>query len=423
MRIISFLLFLLGVSNITYGQTNYKNGHVVYKNSTSKISGVFKKVEWDYPPTSIYFKGDSDKRFSLIQTLDLNEFGIDNESKYVIRNVALDKSTDDDSKLTLTPDLKLEQAVLTLEVVVEGDKTLYKYENDDFERFFYSTDKVEITQLYYKKYNLIVNENKEIVFKPKENTGYILQLRKDISCNSNDSEEVLPTYNLESLKEYFIKSNQCGLQEAVSYISTYDKALFNLNIIGGINSSQISATSFGYNPDYDFAEYESSLSYLIGVGLEVTAPSKKTSLILEVIYNTPYTAMAQVITIPIPLGTTPTPEPIETSYSYLRSSLGAKYFLFLSNKSSFYVVGNVLADIPIDSRMLVHPEIVKTGFFSSEPRLAEYKSVVANVALGVGLKISKLSIEIKTSPKSNITRNDLESKFSNSLLKLNYSFL
>lgn len=419
MKISVFLILFLGFSFSFYCQTNYKKGHVVYKNTNIKVDGFFKKVEWDYPPSQVFFKSNTAKKFSLLNTSDLNEFGITDESKYIIREVTLDKSTDDNTRLTLTPELNLEKEILTLEVIVEGDKILYKYENKDFERFFYSMDNLNITQLYYKKYNLIVNENNEVVFKPKKNTGYILQLRTDVSCNPNNPNEILPSYDLESLKQFFIESNKCTSSEVVSYSSIDDKATFNLNIIGGASSSQILATSTGYNPEYDFAEYDRKLIYLIGAGLEITVPSKKVSLVIETLYATPYKATAQVILTPIPLGTTPTSEPIEANYSYLRSSLGARYNMFLSNSVSFYLVGNLYADIPINPSILVHPQIEKPR--NSEPNDGKFKSAVGNIALGFGFKLSKLSFEVKTGPSANLTTGDLESKFKNIMAQLNYN--
>ncbi len=415
-------LFLFSIA-FSYSQSNYKKGYIISNETSERTSGYFKKVKWDFSPTAIIFKEEGASKFERIAVDKLKEFRIENESKFVIARVAFDPSNDYEN-LSLRNDLNLQETTVALEILVEGEKTLLKYKTKALERYFYQLPGNKIEPLLYKRYNLVLNELEEIVFREKENTAYILQLKQNISCNPNDPEEQMPTYDQESLKSYFVKSHLCSESEALSFVSTYDKATFQYIVLGGLSRSQLTAISSGYNPDINKAEYGEENGYFFGLGLSVLSPSKKISFQLESAYYSPYSSEAMIIKYPEK--DFENPIPINVDYSFLRITAGANYYLLISNDLSFYITGKGNLDFTINNDILVHPEIIKSArpreSLSEEERTrrGRFRAIPASVSIGFGIRYRRASIEVNTFTDKDLFRADLESGMNQTTFQLSY---
>lgn len=94
-------------------------------------------MDWFNNPDNINVRlnenGDT-KNLSIDQ---IKEFGIYNTSKYVRVKVKMDRSSEIADKISSKRNSIFNEELLFLNVLVEGDATLYLYEDHNLKRFFF----------------------------------------------------------------------------------------------------------------------------------------------------------------------------------------------------------------------------------------------------------------------------------------------
>lgn len=198
MKKLTFLFIL--ITSLSFSQYKYENGYYIDNNDT-KINCLIKNFDWKFNPNSISIKLNEDSETVVLKVEDIKEFSVLNSWKFIREKVMIDETTNNFQTLQRDPNPVFAEKVLLLKVLVEGKSNLYHYENDNYERFFYSING-KIEQLVYKNY---INENKNMV----TNESYKQQLFVNFKCNNDQSKILKLNYRENSLTDYFIETNNC----------------------------------------------------------------------------------------------------------------------------------------------------------------------------------------------------------------------
>ncbi len=174
-----FTLCLILLTSIAFAQATYEKGYYVDK-SGAKIAGYIKIIDFESinDINSLDFKKELNDKNSKLELNNVTEFGVGTELKYQkatfqIDDVNLFKELNDQKELNY------KTSTLFLNVLVEGEASLYAIAGSNGTKYFYKVDKKNnnaITQLTYKKYfaDGIV----------KENTFFRNQLFMDVKCEN-----------------------------------------------------------------------------------------------------------------------------------------------------------------------------------------------------------------------------------------------
>ncbi len=162
-----------------------------------------KNADWRDNPNSFVYRFAENERSTSASIENVQEFGIYNFSKYIRARVEIDRSSGDISKMDYFGNAVFHTEQLFLKVLIEGEASLYMYEDGDLRLFFFQAPRQDIRQLIYKKY--IVDPNtiaSNVEF--REQLGIHLKCdreRADLSKNLN--------YYKSELIKYFITYHRC----------------------------------------------------------------------------------------------------------------------------------------------------------------------------------------------------------------------
>jgi len=139
---------------------------------------------------------------------EVKEYGIDNESKFVRKNVLLDFSNQ--LSTSRMPDLKNKRVFLRVLLEGPGAK-LYVLKDGFNKKFFFSVNDNEIEQLIYKRYNVSPTEI-------GTNTYYKQQLINNLNCEIIDKSKFNKTdYTEKQLLNIFKIYNECSGHQYTAY--------------------------------------------------------------------------------------------------------------------------------------------------------------------------------------------------------------
>src|SRR6218665_2180729 len=166
----------------------------------------------------------------------VKEFGITGQNKFIRAVVNIDRSTKNLQNMTKGKDPVFRQENLFLQVLMEGNASLYLYDDGTVRRFFYKTNSSEIKQLVYKTYFL--NDDTDQIAK---NNYFREQLYLDLKCdNIQQNEYESLSYTKNALIRIFTKYNKCTNSEFVDLEVKEKKDLFNLTLRPRYNNSSLS---------------------------------------------------------------------------------------------------------------------------------------------------------------------------------------
>lgn len=218
-QLLCFFSFL-SLCLIAHSQIIFEAGYFI-DNEGNRIECLIKNKQWRSNPTDFKYK-IGENGTEKIGTIDkVQEFGINNYSRFVRAKVKIDRSTDQTAKLDFDKEPKWSTEIVYLNTIVLGKAYLYKYvEGADLIRYFYQIGDSEIKQLIYKRYIVHAkaaygtpqdisgkgNKYKAI----KENQEYKKQLWEDVRCSSQDMKRIKSLrFNQSNLVKYFKAYNKC----------------------------------------------------------------------------------------------------------------------------------------------------------------------------------------------------------------------
>ncbi|AFL81577.1 hypothetical protein Aeqsu_2115 [Aequorivita sublithincola DSM 14238] len=390
---LSFLFlfcFAVGTAQVNYEAAYYIN------NTGERVSGFIKNKGWKNNPTSIEFKTTTDVEGEELMMNSVSEFGIKNKFKYVRAKVAIDRSSDDSNFLTITKTPKFEEEDLFLKVLMEGDANLYEYTDNNLQRFFYKTETVPLEQLIYKRFRA----SAAVIAK---NDQYKQQLLNNLRCEDINLSMVNNLeYDQSKLVRIFKTYNKCRNAIIADYELTEAKGDFNFNIRPGIRSASFSFKNAIAKKKN--ATFDNEIGFTIGLELEYVMPFErnKWAVILEPTYQ--YYNPAPEIT--------EDKQGVELKYSSVEFPFGLRYYMFLNDKSKFFVNASFVLDFVLDSKLVFE--------MGDDLDITSGSSI----ALGFGYKYNnKYSAEIRYQTERTLLQdyNAYTSKYSSFGLLLGYT--
>lgn len=400
--ILSFVFLI--TFQFSYSQFNYKKGIIVQTNGDT-IQCEIKNKNWTNNPKFLNYKVSGELKKIFIK--DLRRFEVYDVVKYINTRVLIDLSSNNVSQLSRERKLNYEEKNVLLKILFDGTKKLYQYKNNGIEKYFFSTAKEPITQLTFKRYAISrtpTGIGNDFI---KENNDYQNQLRKFISCSSNQTIEP-PSHNRNSLTKFFSKNSNCSNLNSSSNEPNIAKPETSSNtsffIVVGANNSSIAATRNGFVGNQDDIIFDNQLHPLIGIGVKIAGSNNKFSAISELNYNFSFQ-------------TTNSSSDVEAAidFDYAKLLFGGRFHINLSDKAivfigpSFFIYKLISGDIS--------PSQIDMNNIQSLNKGVEY-----NLLGEIGLQFNRFDIGFRQSIPNNIFEPGLTGTFMNNNLYVKYNF-
>lgn len=195
------LLTVLFFTLFSYSQD--KKGYYI-DNAGNRIDGYFKASDFS-DAENLEFRNTPEGNYKHLMSLEIKEYGIGDQLKFVKQKVKIDVSRSSSSRYySKNKEPQLEEKNIFLNVIVEGEATLYSYLLNDESKFFYNVKSKDskIHHLVHKKYE---SGNGTILV----NNAYMQELSYNVKCAGDTKDFSSLSYTENSLKTVFKAYNEC----------------------------------------------------------------------------------------------------------------------------------------------------------------------------------------------------------------------
>ncbi len=232
MRSIITIMMVLFSGSFLFAQVKFEKGYI-FKNNGERLDVYIRNSSGMQREGEILYKLSENGETQNASPLDIKEFGIGENIKYLSKRVKVDNSARRNGKnLDKNEDLSLVERDVFLQVLVEGAASLYFYGGNN-QQFYFSSATDNIEPLIFKEY---LKEGGKIA----ENRSYRKQLFNSLKCRENSSLELQRIgYNFSDLIRFFEDFNECAGAEFQNYFQRDNKINVNLSIRPGINFTSL----------------------------------------------------------------------------------------------------------------------------------------------------------------------------------------
>lgn len=380
------ITFACLISLFSHAQIKFEPGYTI-NNSGQKITCYIKDVDWKNNPDKFEYRitPESENITGLLK--NFREFGTHGGSKYVGREVQINRSSNKTAELEDSRAIEFQQQKLFLKVLVEGHANLYYYEDGDLRRFFYRIDSGEIMQLRYKRFLKDpdeFNNYKKSETQIGENNEFRQQLWNDFKCDGQSKKAIEKlAYKIDPIMRLFDDYNLCRDSNYVKKEKTRTHFRVNTAIRPGLNLTTLKVdNSFSAFRSVNFKQ-KSGLR--IGLEIEAILPFNKNkwALLAEPTYH----SYANEGATTNQLSFSSINYTAEIKYTSLELPIGVRHYMFFTDKLKLFINASLLLDIPFDSNIRY-----TNGVSETTAQLGFNSSLVA----GLGLNFNdKLSIEAR----------------------------
>ena len=257
MRTILFTLFILLPLSV-FGQS-FKPGKITYTNGKT-ISGLIEYNTPLYTPQSFNFKESKDGKLVKISTNDIDSIVIPEYAKFIKKEIQISYHSNNLDQLDTFKKFNLTTEIKFIEVLTEGKYTLYKYEDDKTEMFYYSEGDQPIKPLLYKKYY-----TDEINNLAAEEKLYLNELQKINCANVNLS---FVKYTVSSLENFFEKTNNCEGKNNnfVNVVKSKNKSFQKNKITASYSFLSNEGNAKAYEIGYEWEKFLPFYNYTFTLG-------------------------------------------------------------------------------------------------------------------------------------------------------------
>jgi hypothetical protein len=369
------------VCNASFAQIDYQKGYFL-SNNGEKTDCFIKNMDWKNNPSEIKYRiGENDEvKTALIE--DIGEFLIYDECKFVRAVVEIDRSVDNVNNLSTDVNPLFNKEQLFLRVVIEGNATLYQYQDSNLTRFFYSIGETDKVQLIYKRFlpNGLLTIGR--------NETYKEQLETTMLCSKitpNSIERL--NYEFNPLKKIFLAYNTCvdsnstmvngdnslvDNSSAVYNKNDSQRDVFNLTPRIGANFSSFDVVTV-LSGSNDNINYGSKTNLRIGLETEFILPYNKNKIALIAEFT------LSNFKSEVNIGN----EVRKVDYNSFDIPFGVRYYFFLNESSKIYI--NAVYNLNVSTGKLV-----QTKDFDLTP------STSSTLGYGLGYKFkNKFSVEYR----------------------------
>ena len=381
------------ISLSALAQNNWKTGYYLTLGGIRNNGLIFDKG-WNNNPVNFKFKADENAAEIVYDANSVKEFGIVDEYKFERHEVNLERSSTRYNNLQKGKTPFFNKETLFLRTLVAGKYTLYVYNENGLEKFFYKVGDGNVLPLIQITY--LDNDG----IKVRENNQYKNDLFKASDCAKmtvKDAENL--KYTVASLADYFSNLNSCGDAKSVSFEQVKKKGSINLKVLGGVSPSK-------FKFDGNFRNYNFSISKVIpfyGVEVEYILPTNnsKWSVTFEMNYST-FSGDVE----------TKSGRHVDVKYNLLQFPVGVRHYLFLNTESKLFFSGVIAPGFALGSSLI---DYENSNDYVPEPN-------VLGIGLGIGYEYKNISAEIRPYTKLGLVR-DIEGGFSKIAFTLKYKIL
>lgn len=404
------LIFLLLSLNFVAlrSQINFEKGYFI-TNEGMKTECLIEGKDWEICPAEISYKLSAQNERQKIKTSSLQEFEIFGFSKFISKEVQIDKSRAELSELSPTKNPVWQTEKLLLKVLIEGKASLYRYNEFNLTRFFYSVNDSDIQQLDYKTYQA-TNENLERFVGTNNNFRQQLFASVNNPKYKYDISKIM--YEEKELTEYFEQYNaQFETKNLTPKMEKTKRDFFKASVLAGVDySSMLVKDMFHPVNSQDFGSF---ISPAIGAEIEFVLPFSVNnwSILLQPTFNSkisgevsgirytdnkPMTSKFSYVGIDIPLG-------IRYQYSFKNDVKVSATGYFYSGAASWYDMS-----IRIDN----------TNFVIQLAR-----AIVPGVGIGIDYKNFGLELKAIANRDFIVRQQTFDTNFNVVSLNLKYKFI
>ncbi|WP_163712806.1 outer membrane beta-barrel protein [Mangrovibacterium lignilyticum] len=369
-----------------FSQIEFEPGYLI-DNNNQRIECLIKNKGWRYNPKEIQYK-ISENDLSQTATIDeIAEFAFDKDAKFVRAEVEIDRSSNILSSLSKDREPDFSKETLFLKVQVEGNISLYAYEDHTVRRFFIKDANGQIEQLIYKRY--MPKDNQLMVNKRYQQQLLLTLMSQGLTASQLERVD----YNQSDLVRLFTRLQQSQTGRATNFVAKEKRDSFNFRIkIAANNSSLTVKNDLDDETNVDFG---SKINASLGFEAEYVMPFKKGkwSIFSEPAFS--HFDSQKTITI-----TSPSESILNADISFksIDIPIGLRYYFLLDPQSKIFVnIAYVVASINMDSKMTYRSQ-------DNELVTRRNNSPAHNLVSGAGYSYKHVSVEINYSSR-NISNN------------------
>lgn len=409
-RLLSLLLFA-GLIQQGISQVKFQPGYIIMITG-EKVNCFVKNKDWKHTPESIEYKMPESSAVLTAVAKNTKEVHV---GVYTFKTytVDIDRSPEKIANLTTNSEPVISRETVFLRVLVEGEIDLLSYTDNEYARYFYlshNTDS-EPQALIYKVYR--GDDNKILYNKTYKST--LQKLFKDRISNYDLFKTL--EYNDQDLKKLFRMYNRvtdAPVEE--TSIETTSK----IHLKAGTSARYTSLTA-GYSatggPDVAF---DKKMLAAFGAEVEWLLPNNRNKW--AVFLSPYYFSYSNNAEKTVGSGASEVKHILKAKYTAIDLQLGARYYMYLSDKSRFFVNGGYVFSKSFGNSRLNYTRTLAGSTTLTAKSIANQQSSIFG---GAGYAYKNISAEIRYHNNRAIHGSyaHWNSKYSDVGLVLQYSIL
>jgi hypothetical protein len=375
-----FLLVLL-CNAIGFAQINFEPGYII-NNQGIKTDCYIKNTGWKNNPENFEYRLSADSEVKKGTITEFSEFSV---TEYTFKRFTadIDRSPETIAWLSESSEPQFKTETLFLNVLVQGDITLYKYEDSEMLRFFYSSPQnKQPIQLIYKMYK----QDTKIIY----NKTYKSELQKLMQGSISDPEVFKQLdYKEKAMVKLFRKYNGISDESPVSG-GTRETGKFHIKAGAGVNFVSLKA-DYGSVAEAPH-NFSPKATFSAGLELEYILPFNKNKWAVFIAPS--YQSYTNEATDYFFEGPSRVSNSWNVKYNSIDIPIGARHYMYINSNARFFInAGYIYSHAIGDSKVTFTKGIVPTGSVALAVEAKSEKQ--SSIFAGAGFSYKQFSLEAR----------------------------
>lgn len=273
--------FLILIFSFAKGQVSYDPGYIVLENG-QRLEVWIQNKEKHLTPVAIKYRESAKAKPQELDSKEVKEFGVGTYLRFIKATVRIDRSTHKEHMVGNNRNPEWEENTVFLQLLVEGEASLYYYRDRKNIALFVQKDQGAIDQLIYKPY-------RDTEAQLRYNTYYRNQLTFLLDCKNMQAkplEKLL--YSKSEMIHYFKAYNACKGVNINDYTQKPKRDFFNMYVVGSYRIAQFQTLSSNPNlPTYRRLDFGRKAIIPLGLDMEYVFPfnRNKWSVFITPVYQ------------------------------------------------------------------------------------------------------------------------------------------
>lgn len=372
MKKLQIVLLFSVLSACLFSQGDYKKAYFI-NNENEKIDCYIKDRDTRDNPTGFEYilEMTSNRYAASISTV--KEFQIESAKKYIRFSGNIDRSAVLLDNVDENRNPVWSDEVIFLKTLVEGEASLYVYQEGNLVRYFYRSGNSKlIEQLVFKHYRVAA-------WVMASNNYYQQQLFNNVRIYKMDKMDYENLeYKESKLIKYFLNYNKSKGINSIQYKSLKDRESFNFKVVAGFSFAA------AYEAENEVIDreliFDPFFSFTIGLEGEYIIPFWKNRFSL--FFNPALVYFRGEDEITIVFSTIENTYLYEINYTAIDIPFGLRYYVFTKNQSKAFI------DLAFVTGLYLNSEITRNS--------SEYLNIQGgnNFRLGAGYSFGKHSLSL-----------------------------